>query len=250
MKHPLHVLVLASTFTLMAVGVAPCQSMSGPSQAVESPADVDPAASTSNNAPGAEAVSAPREYALTAYTATRLVQPYVFLTATGTLLGINGDSDAGFTLGGGWEWLPSRSKFSFAPEIRWSYWVPGIEVTQSCECGTGHARESFLRGGLVLARNSNTARRFNRIRPFADVFYGTTTIHLKKGEISDYGFTSPTTSALIQGRALSVGGGIDYRLSVHFNLRSEVLFNRTDVTSDAVAAIWSQQLSIGVSYRF
>lgn len=173
----------------------------------------------------------PQAQAQAAPTASRTLGLSAFAGANGTLTGLSGGRNLGFTAGAD---LGIRPYFSLEPSIE-------VRGTYPVHDGTIDAQKNIL-GGIKVAK------RFGSFHPYGDILFG-------RGEI-DYqgdGYNSP--SGLVRyyktvSTVLAPGAGVDLDLSPRFSLKADASFPRYSTPVTTSGKLTGTAVTGGLVYHF
>ena len=165
--------------------------------------------------------------------ASQRLELSVFGAGTGTYTGLYDGRNAGITAGIDLT-LP-----------RYHHFDPAIELRGNTPISKGDVdgQKSALIGPKV-------SRRFGRFHPYVDGFFGRGQFeYLNGGIIADLpdgtGFLyKKTTTNVYAG-----GGGLDYQVSRHFDLKADALYERWGTPVYPGGVVYSTALSAGVVYH-
>ena len=155
----------------------------------------------------------------------------VFGGATGDYTGLAGGRNVGITAGADMGSRPYHL-FYFSVEARGTYPV---------DQGSIDGQENFLFGGRVQ-------RYYNRFRPYADFLYGRAKINYVNGGYPNPGGTLLFISSV--SNVFAFGGGLDYVLTPHFDLKVDAQFEHLSTPVTTSGAIYSKPITVGVVYHF
>jgi opacity protein-like surface antigen len=174
-------------------------------------------------------VAAPFAHAQAAPTATQQYQLSVFAGGSGVFTNFYGGHNLSATAGADLSFL-SYHGYHPALEIRGTYPV---------YLGQIDAQKSFM-GGLRVDR------RFNRLRPYADLLVGRGQIDYQRG-----GFTvGPLTYVSTTSNVFSFGGGVDYDIRRQWSLKADYQFQRWTTPIPTATTINPSNVTLGATYRF
>ena len=170
-------------------------------------------------------------------TASRALEPSVFLGVSGVYTGLESARNASITAGVD---IGFRQFFGFSPalEFRGTYPVHSGQV----------AGEESAEGGLRVGK------RYNHFRPYADILIGRGELNYQNG-----GYIVPSQSfRYIQSttNVISPGIGVDLDVTDHYAVLIDGQFQHWDLPFSTGAdpatpgSIYSKVLTIGVVYRF
>lgn len=176
-------------------------------------------------------------FAQSSPTASRALEPSVFLGVSGVYTGLEGARNAGITAGAD---IGFRRFFGFSPaiEVRGTYPIDSGQV----------AGEESLEGGLRVGK------RYTHFRPYADILIGRGQLNYENG-----GFIVPAQNfRYIQSttNVISPGIGVDVDITDRYGLLIDGQFQHWSLPfstgSDPATpgGIFSKVLTIGVVYRF
>ncbi|MFP5231091.1 MAG: outer membrane protein [Acidobacteriota bacterium] len=163
--------------------------------------------------------------------AIRTLNFSVFGGATGDYTGFDGGKNLGITAGADLGFRPYHL-FYFSIEGRGTYPVDDGKVD---------SQKSFLFGGRVQ-------RYYNRFRPYADFLYGRAQI-----DYLDGGYPNPEGTLLFISSVSNVfafGGGLDYVLTPHFDLKIDAQFEHLTTPVTTSGAMYSKPITVGLVYHF
>ncbi len=150
---------------------------------------------------------------------------------TGDYTGLAGGRNLGITAGGDVGFRPYHL-FYFSAEVRGTYPVDG---------GSIDSQENILFGGRVQ-------RYYNHFRPYGDFLYGRAKIDYLNG-----GYPNPSATLLFLSsvsNVFSFGGGLDYVLTPHFDLKVDAQIEHLDSPVTASGTLYSKPITVGVVYHF
>jgi hypothetical protein len=160
-------------------------------------------------------------------TATQQLQLSAFAAGTGTFTDYQGGKNLAFTAGADLTYLPFRL-LRPSIEIRGTYPIDG---------GTLSSQKNFL-GGVKVEHA------FGRFTPYANFLIG-------RGEIDYYGLNGPTIGNQIfissTSTVYSPGGGLDYELTPHFEVKVDAQFQHWNSPSGTLHPVSG---SVGIVYHF
>jgi hypothetical protein len=160
-------------------------------------------------------------------TATQALEITAFGAGTVTFTGLDEGRNAGITAGVD---LSFRSHFGLRPALE-------IRGTQPFDNG----QVVGLKSGLIGPRFT---REFNRFHVYGDAFFGRGALNYVGGYIEDGYQYDRTTSNVFAG-----GGGIDYRLTEHFDIKADALYERWKTPVTSSGDIHPIPVSLGVVYH-
>ncbi|MGI4829302.1 MAG: hypothetical protein ACRYFU_14070 [Janthinobacterium lividum] len=181
--------------------------------------------------------NSPHLQAQSTATASRAVEPSVFLGISGDYTGLNGSRNLGVTAG---------ADFGFHPFFGF---LPAIEVRGSYPVNSGVVvGEESVQGGLRVQK------RFRVVRPYVDVLFGRGELKYQNG-----GYVVPAQNfSYLQSTSnvFSAGLGFEIDATEHFALLLDGQAQHWTVpftpgsASTANSSIYSKAGTIGVVYRF
>ena len=163
-------------------------------------------------------------------TATLPVQVSAFAGVTGAYTGLESSRNLSFT--GGVD-VGVRSFFGLNPAIE-------VRGTYPFADGRLVAEKSLL-GGIRLAK------RYTRLRPYADVLYGRGQLDYLQG-----GYPSPSHTYVYQVTSSNIiagGVGVDVDFARHLGLKADVQIERFPTPAVASGAIYAKPFTLGIVYR-
>lgn len=160
-------------------------------------------------------------------TASQAMEISVFGAGTGTFTGLEKSRNLGITAGAD---LTFRPLFGIRPafEIRGTYPIDKGQVIGE-------------KSGLLGLRLMKSYGRFN---PYIDGLYGRGELTYVGGFIVGTFRYDRTTTNVFAG-----GGGVDYRISDHFDLKADVQAERWSTPVTSSGKIYSTPISLGVVYH-
>ncbi len=170
-------------------------------------------------------------------TASRALEPSVFLGVSGVYTGLQTARNASITAGAD---IGFRRFFGLSPaiEVRGTYPVDSGQV----------AGEESVEGGLRLGK------RYTHLRPYADILFGRGQLNYENG-----GYIVPSQSfRYIQSttNVISPGIGVDLDVTERYAVLVDGQFQHWDLPFSTGASpatpgsIYSKVLTVGVVYRF
>lgn len=170
-------------------------------------------------------------------TASRELEPSVFLGVSGAYTGLQTGRNASITAGAD---LGFRQFFGLSPavEIRGTYPVDSGEV----------AGEESVEAGLRIGK------RYTHFRPYADILFGRGELNYQNGgyivAAQSFRYLQSTTNVI------SPGIGVDLDVSEHYAVVVDGQFQHWDLPFSTGAnpatpgSIYSKVITVGVVYRF
>lgn len=167
-------------------------------------------------------------------TALQRADVSVFAAGTGTFTGLEGGHNLALTAGVD---LSIKSLYGFRPAIE-------LRGTYPVDSGAVDGQKDVLIGARVM----KTVYRFS---PYVDAFFGRGALSYPGGIIvffpnSSGGFRYDRTSTNIYAG----GGGVDVRITPHFDLKGDVQVERWGTPVVTSHRIYSKPVSIGLVYHF
>ena len=166
--------------------------------------------------------------AQSAPTATQGLELSVFGAGTGTYTGLDGGRNAAITAGVD---LAFRPFYGFRPALE-------LRGTEPVDKGVIDGQTS----GLIGVRVMRTYHRFN---PYVDALFGRGAIDYPNGGfiVDNYRYDRTTTNVF------AGGGGLDYRLTQHFDVKADIQFERWETPVITSGTIYSKPISLGIVYH-
>ena len=160
-------------------------------------------------------------------TATQALEISVFGAGTVTFTGLDEGRNAGITAGVD---LSFRPYFGLRPALE-------LRGTEPFDNG----QVVGLKSGLIGPR---LTREFGRFHVYGDGFYGRGELNYVGGYILDGYQYDLTTSNIFAG-----GGGLDYHLTEHFDIKADGLYQRWKTPVTSSGTIHPIPVSLGVVYH-
>lgn len=170
-------------------------------------------------------------------TASRGLAPSAFAGFTGTYTGLQSSRNLAFTAG---------VDVGFHPFFGW---LPAVEFRGTYPVDSGRVvGEKEALGGLRLQK------RFNRVRPYADILFGRGQLNYQNG-----GFIVPAQNfRYVQSTSnvLSAGVGVELDVTEHFAVLLDGQFQHWDIPFStgsnpaSPGSLYSKAGTVGVVYRF
>jgi hypothetical protein len=170
-------------------------------------------------------------YAQAIPTAERPFTLSAFGAATGTFTGLDQGKNLGITAGADITFRPYHF-FYFSGEVRGTYPIDNGQID---------SQKNVLIGPKVQ-------RYYGHFHPYIDALYGRAKIDYANG-----GFPNPAGTLLFIDSITNVysfGGGLDYVLTDHFDIKLDGQFQHNDSPVVSSGVVYAKPLSIGVVYRF
>lgn len=170
-------------------------------------------------------------------TASRAFVPSVFAGATGTSTGLSGGRNLGITVGGDLGLHP------------FSQFLPSVEVRGSLPIDNGH-----VVGQTSLAGGIRVQRRFNNIRPYADLLFGRGRLIYENGgyivPAQSYRYLKSSSNLIEPGLGVEID--LSKRLALFVDAQCEhwSLPFTPGSNSAAPGSLFAKSGTIGTTYRF
>ena len=173
-------------------------------------------------------------------TATRSVQPSVFVLGTGVLSGLEGYGRTSFTGGKNIAFTAGidvgvysiGGRYLLGIEGRGTYPVAGGQIVE----------ERSVLGGVRITREPGET---GRLRPYLNVLFGRGQMDYQNGGYLVPGLLySRTASNVLDG-----GGGVELDVTDHFSGKVDVQEQHWNTPVVSSGAVYSTQVSIGLVYR-